>query len=118
MVNQSKHFPSFTDVLNTVEKANEKYKLKFSEELRRNFAEKSFKIIGKEIKNRRMADFQDIMYSRLPEDFKYEKTKNFFSNFYFFFSIEQNDPALNSAEIEKALSENQREAVIKTEKVC
>jgi hypothetical protein len=25
MVNQSKHFPSFSDVLDTVEKANEKY---------------------------------------------------------------------------------------------
>jgi hypothetical protein len=44
----------------------------FSEEARNSFAEKSFKIIGKEIKNRRMADFQDIMNSRLPEDFKYE----------------------------------------------
>ncbi len=35
----------------------------------------------------------------------------------FFFSIEQNDPALNSAEIEKVLIENEREANIKTEKV-
>jgi len=48
-----------------------------------------------------MADFHDIMYSRLPEDF----------------NIEQNDPALNSAEIEQVLSENHREAVIKTEKM-
>jgi hypothetical protein len=38
--------------------------------------------------------------------------------FSFFFSIEQNDPALNNAEIEQVLSENKREAVIKTEKVC
>lgn len=43
--------------------------------MRKNLAEKSFKIIGREIKNRRMADFRDIMYSRLPEDFKYEKIK-------------------------------------------
>ncbi|CAF1017939.1 unnamed protein product [Rotaria sordida] len=101
MVNQSKHFPSFSDVLDTVEKANNKYKLNLNDEVRKNFAEKSFKIIGKEIKNRRMADFQDIMYSRLPEDF----------------NIEKDDPALNNAEIEKVLTENNREAVIKTEKI-
>jgi hypothetical protein len=73
-----------------------------SEEARKNFAEKSFKIIGKEIKNRRMADFQDIMNSRLPDDF----------------NIEQTDPALNNAEIEQVLLENQRDADVKTEKVC
>ncbi|CAF0970152.1 unnamed protein product [Rotaria sp. Silwood1] len=101
MVNQSKHFPSFSDVLDTVEKAINKYKLNFNEETRKNFAEKSFKIIGKEIKNRRMADFQDIMYSRLPEDF----------------NIERDDPALKNAEIEKVLTENNREAIIKTEKI-
>jgi len=101
MVNQSKNFPSFNDVLNTVEKANDKYKLYLNDETRKTFAEKSFKIIGKEIKNRRMADFEDIMCSRLPEDF----------------NIEQNDPALHNAEIEKVLSENQREAVVKTEKI-
>ncbi|CAF1503288.1 unnamed protein product [Adineta steineri] len=101
MVNQSKHFPSFNDVLETVEKANEKYKLNLNDESRKKFAEKSFKIIGKEIKNRRMADFHDIMYSRLPVDF----------------NIEQNDPALNSVEIEKVLLENEREANIKTEKI-
>lgn len=69
--------------------------------MRRKFAEKSFKIIGREIKDRRMADFRDIMYSRLPEDF----------------NIEQSDPALNNAEIEQVLQENQRDATIKTEKV-
>jgi len=36
----------------------------------------------------------------------------------FLFSIEQNDPALNSIEFEKVLLENEREAVIQTEKVC
>ncbi|CAF1296450.1 unnamed protein product [Adineta steineri] len=101
MVNQSKHFPSFNDVLETVEKANEKHKLNLNDESRKKFAEKSFKIIGKEIKNRRMADFHDIMYSRLPVDF----------------NIEQNDPALDSVEIEKVLLENEREANIKTEKI-
>jgi len=66
-----------------------------------------------------MADFNDILYSRLPEDFKYEQKKSSFISFHrsFFFSIEQNDPALNSAEIEKVLIENEREANIKTEKV-
>jgi len=66
-----------------------------------------------------MADFNDILYSRLPEDFKYEQKKLSFISFHlpFFFSIEQNDPALNSAEIEKVLIENEREANIKTEKV-
>jgi hypothetical protein len=39
---------------------------------------------------------------------------HFFLNY---FSIEQNDPALNNAEIEQVLTENNREAVIKTEKV-
>lgn len=33
-------------------------------------AEKAFKIIGVKVKDRRMADFQDIMNSRLPEDFE------------------------------------------------
>lgn len=70
--------------------------------MRRKFAEKSFKIIGREIKDRRMADFRDIMYSRLPEDF----------------NLEQSDPALNNAEMEQVLEENQRDATIKTEKVC
>ncbi len=66
-----------------------------------------------------MADFQDIMYSRLPEDFKYEKIKFYFSSCSgSFFSIEQDDPALNNAEIEQVLTENQREADFKTEKVC
>ena len=73
MINQSKNFPSFSDVLNKVEKANDKYKLHLNDDDRKNFAEKSFKIIGKEIKNRRMADFEDIMYSRLPENFEYEE---------------------------------------------
>jgi hypothetical protein len=72
MVNQSKNFPCFNDVLDIVEKANKKYKLNLNDDAQKLFAEKSFKIIGKEIKNRRMADFQDIMYSRLPENFKYE----------------------------------------------
>lgn len=73
----------------------------FSEEMRRQFAEKSFKIIGREIKTRRMADFHDIMSSRLPKDF----------------NIEQSDPALNNAEIEQVLQDNHRDATIKTEKV-
>jgi hypothetical protein len=65
-----------------------------------------------------MADFNDILYSRLPENFKYEKKSSLISfHLSFFFSIEQNDPALNSAEIEKVLIENEREANIKTEKV-
>ncbi|CAF0732682.1 unnamed protein product [Rotaria sordida] len=101
MVNRTKYLPSFNDVLNTVEKTNDKYKLNLSADFRKNFAEKSFKIIGKKIKNRRMADFNDIMNSRLPEDF----------------NIEQNDPALINVEIEKALLENEREAIIKTEKI-
>ncbi|CAF3528269.1 unnamed protein product [Rotaria sordida] len=101
MVNRTKYLPSFNDVLNTVEKTNDKYKLDLSADFRKNFAEKSFKIIGKKIKNRRMADFNDIMNSRLPEDF----------------NIEQNDPALINVEIEKALLENEREAIIKTEKI-
>jgi len=45
-------------------------KFNFSIDVRKNLAEKSFKIIGKKIKNRRMADFHDIMNSRLPEDFE------------------------------------------------
>ncbi|UJR10103.1 hypothetical protein I4U23_014325 [Adineta vaga] len=101
MVNQSKHFPSFSDVLETVEKANEKYQLHLNEEYRRKLAEKSFKIIGKQIKDRRMADFNDIMNSRLPEGF----------------NIEQNDPAIDNAEITQVLLENEREAIIKTEKI-
>jgi len=44
--------------------------LDFSIDARKNLAEKSFKIIGTKIKNRRMADFHDIMNSRLPEDFE------------------------------------------------
>jgi hypothetical protein len=34
-----------------------------------------------------------------------------------FFSIEKNDPALNDIELENTLVENEREAVVKTEKV-
>jgi len=34
-----------------------------------------------------------------------------------FFSIEQNDPALENQEIEQVLIANEREAVIKTEEV-
>ncbi|CAF0752709.1 unnamed protein product [Rotaria sp. Silwood1] len=101
MVNRTKYLPSFNDVLNTIEKTNKKYELNLSMDVRKNLAEKSFKIIGKKIKNRRMADFHDIMNSRLPEDF----------------DIEQNDPALNNVEIEKALSENEHEAIVKTEKI-
>ena len=59
-------------------------------------------MIGKEIKDRRMADFQDIMLSRLPEDF----------------NIEQNDPAVDNAEIEEVLIANERDATLKTEQVC
>ncbi|CAF0747370.1 unnamed protein product [Adineta ricciae] len=101
MVNQSKHFPSFSDVLSTVESANTKYQLHLNEESRKTLAEKSFKIIGKQIKDRRMADFNDIMSSRLPEDF----------------NIEQNDPALDNAEITQVLLKNEREAIIKTEQI-
>ncbi|CAF4484383.1 unnamed protein product [Rotaria socialis] len=101
MVNQAKHFPSFSDILDTVEKVNDKHKLNLDEEACNKFAEKSFKIIGRKIKDRRMADFNDIMYSRLPADF----------------NIEQDDPALHNVEIEKVLSENHREALIKTEKI-
>ncbi|CAF2650534.1 unnamed protein product [Rotaria sp. Silwood2] len=101
MVNRTKYLPSFTDVLDTVEKTNDKYKLNLNTDIRKNFAEKSFKIIGKKIKNRRMADFNDIMNSRLPEDF----------------DIEQNDPAVNNVDIQKTLLENEREAIIKTEKI-
>lgn len=72
MINRSIDLPAFADVLNVVEEANKKYNLHLNEETRRNFAEKSFKLIGKEFKTRRMADFQDIMLSRLPEDFKCE----------------------------------------------
>ncbi len=42
----------------------------FSVDARKNIAEKAFKVIGIKVKNRRMADFTDIMNSRLPEDFK------------------------------------------------
>jgi hypothetical protein len=35
-----------------------------------------------------------------------------------FFSIERNDPALDSVEMENTLLENEREAVIRTEQVC
>ena len=35
-------------------------------------AERFFKIIGERIKTRRMADFHQVMSSRLPENFKYE----------------------------------------------
>ncbi|CAF0861897.1 unnamed protein product [Adineta ricciae] len=101
MVNQSKHFPSFSDVLSTVESANTKYQLHLNGESRTTLAEKSFKVIGKQIKDRRMADFNDIMSSRLPEDF----------------NIEQNDPALDNAEITQVLLKNEREAIIKTEQI-
>ncbi len=45
--------------------------------------------------------------------------KNQFKLFFIFLylSVEQNDPALNNAEIEGVLAENKREANIKTEKV-
>lgn len=101
MINRSVDLPAFADVLNVVEEANKKYDLHLSEETQRKFAEKSFKVIGKEFKTRRMADFQDIMLSRLPEDF----------------NIEQNDPALENEEIEQVLIANEREAVIKTEQI-
>jgi hypothetical protein len=44
-------------------------------------------------------------------------------NFFYFskwnsFSIEQNDPALENVELENTLIENEREATIKTQKVC
>ena len=42
----------------------------FSAEARKTLAEKSFKIIGKQIKERRMSDFHDIMRSRLPDDYE------------------------------------------------
>jgi hypothetical protein len=41
-----------------------------SVDARKQLAEKSFKIIGKQIKTRRMSDFHDIMKSRLPENFE------------------------------------------------
>ena len=42
----------------------------FSPEIQKNLAKKCFQLIGKKVKNRRMADFNDIMKSRLPEDFE------------------------------------------------
>jgi len=42
----------------------------FSPDDRKTLAQKSFQLIGKKVKNRRMADFTDIMKSRLPEDFE------------------------------------------------
>jgi hypothetical protein len=74
----------------------------FSTDARKNFAEKSFKIIGTKIKTRRMEDFNDIMNSRLPESF----------------CIEENDPALDNTEIENTLIANERQAVFQTEQVC
>ncbi|UJR35949.1 hypothetical protein I4U23_028690 [Adineta vaga] len=101
MINQTKYLPSFYDVLQTVEKTNDKCKLNLEADNRKTLAEKIFKLIGTKVKNRRMADFNDIMSSRLPEDF----------------DIEQYDPASNSIELENTLNENKREAVIKTEKI-
>ncbi|CAF4700122.1 unnamed protein product, partial [Rotaria socialis] len=101
MVNRTKFLPSFNDVLDTVEKMNDKYKLNLSVDTRKKLAEKSFKLIGKKVKNRRMADFNDIMNSRLPEDF----------------DMEHNDPALNNIEFQQALLKNEHDAIIKTEKV-
>ncbi len=48
----------------------EKKKSYFSVDARKTIAEKGFKIIGTKVKDRRMADFNDIMYSRLPENFE------------------------------------------------
>ncbi|CAF4201986.1 unnamed protein product [Rotaria socialis] len=101
MVNRTKFLPSFNDVLDTVEKMNDKYKLNLGVDTRKKLAEKSFKLIGKKVKNRRMADFNDIMNSRLPEDF----------------DMEHNDPALNNIEFQQALLKNEHDAIIKTEKV-
>lgn len=42
----------------------------FSEDAQKKVAEKALKIIGIKVKDRRMADFLDIMKSRLPEDFE------------------------------------------------
>ncbi|CAF1198073.1 unnamed protein product [Adineta steineri] len=101
MINRTKYLPSFQDVLDIVKKTNNQYKLNFSIDAEKDLATKSFKLIGKKVKDRRMADFNDIMYSRLPENF----------------DIERNDPALNSSAIEKVLIENERKAVVKTQKI-
>ncbi|CAF3547851.1 unnamed protein product [Adineta steineri] len=101
MINRTKYLPSFQDVLDIVKKTNNQYKLNFSIDAEKDLATKSFKLIGKKVKDRRMADFNDIMYSRLPENF----------------DIERNDPALKSSAIEKVLIENERKAVVKTEKI-
>jgi hypothetical protein len=42
-----------------------------------------------------MADFQDIMYSRLPENFKYEKIKLNFYLFSFIFFLVSNKVILH-----------------------
>ena len=42
----------------------------FSVEAQKKVAEKALKIIGTKVKDRRMADFLDIMKSRLPEGFE------------------------------------------------
>ncbi|CAF1510318.1 unnamed protein product [Adineta ricciae] len=101
MVNQTKYLPAFHDVLEIVDKTNDGCKLNLSMEKRKSLAEQLFKLIGAKVKNRRMADFNDIMNSRLPEDF----------------DIEQNDPALNSSELENTLIENEREAETKTQRI-
>ncbi|CAF1496252.1 unnamed protein product, partial [Adineta steineri] len=101
MINRTKYLPSFQDVLDIVKKTNNQYKLNLSIDAEKDLATKSFKLIGKKVKDRRMADFNDIMYSRLPENF----------------DIERNDPALKSSAIEKVLIENERKAVVKTEKI-
>ncbi|CAF4718362.1 unnamed protein product, partial [Rotaria magnacalcarata] len=59
MVNRTKFLPSFNDVLDTVEKTNDKYKLNLSVDTQKYLAEKSLKLIGKKVKNRRMTDFND-----------------------------------------------------------
>ncbi|CAF1198090.1 unnamed protein product [Adineta steineri] len=71
MINRTKYLPSFQDVLDIVKKTNNQYKLNFSIDAEKDLATKSFKLIGKKVKDRRMADFNDIMYSRLPENFEY-----------------------------------------------
>ena len=93
LVNHTRFFPSFTDVLEVVEKVNKEHSLRLryvedrtngrsrsmsfvcSAEAQKQMAEKSFKFIGKQIKTRRMSDFHDIMRSRLPDDFKYRSRR-------------------------------------------
>ncbi|CAM4795239.1 unnamed protein product [Rotaria magnacalcarata] len=101
MVNRTKFLPSFNDVLDTVEKTNDKYKLNLSVDTQKYLAEKSLKLIGKKVKNRRMTDFNDTMNSHLAEDF----------------DMEHNDPALNNTEFQQTLLKNEHDAIIKTEKV-